>query len=83
MNKDLTIVLLLKDQANFTWRWFKYQNENSLPFKIIAADGGKDESVQKILFDKSKFPNLNYEYIRHPYDKDISTFFKKVLDGNL
>jgi len=78
MNKDLTIVLLLKDQVNFTWRWFKYQNETSLPFKVIVADGGKDESVERILKDKSLFSNVNYEYIRYPYDKDVSTFFKKV-----
>ena len=81
MNENLTIVLLLKDQANFTWRWFKYQNENSLPFKVLVADGGKDESVEQILKDKSKYPNVNYEYIRYPYDKDIATFFKKVLDA--
>ena len=81
MNENLTIVLLLKDQANFTWRWFKYQNENSLPFKVLVADGGKDESVEQILKDKSKYPNVNYEYTRYPYDKDIATFFKKVLDA--
>src|SRR3989344_6198697 len=81
INSDLTIVLLLKDQTNFTWRWFKYQNENHLPFKIIVADGGKDESVERILKDKSKYPNVNYEYIRYPHDKNIATFFKKVLDA--
>jgi len=81
MNKDLTIVLLLKDQTAFTWRWFKYQNENPLPFKVLIADGGKDESVERILKDKSRYPNINYEYIRYPYDKDIGVFFKKVLNA--
>jgi glycosyltransferase domain-containing protein len=81
MSEDLTIILLLKDQANFTWRWFKYQNDTFFPFKILVADGGKDESVEQILKDESKYPNLNYEYIRYPHDKDIATFFKKVSDA--
>lgn len=80
MDKDLTLILLLKDQAAFTWRWFKYQNEIFFPFKILVADGGKDKLVEKILKDKSRFPNINYEYIRYPYDKDVSIFFKKVSD---
>lgn len=79
MNNELTIVLLLKDRALFTWRWFEYYNKISLPFKILVADGGKDKSIEK-LANKSLFPNLDYEYIRYPFDADTILFFKKTCD---
>lgn len=78
-SKKLTIVLVLKDRAPFTWRWMKYYNKVGLPFKVLIADGGKDPSVEK-LKDKSLFNNIDYEYVRYPYDKDIPTFLKKLHD---
>src|SRR5579872_3815123 len=76
-SKDLTIVLVLKDRAPFTWRWMEYYNKVGLPFKVLIADGGKDPSVEK-LKDTSLFPNIDYEYIRYPYDKDIPAFLNKL-----
>ena len=76
-SKYLTIVLVLKDRAPFTWRWMNYYNKVELPYKVLIADGGKDMSVEK-LADKSLFPNIDYEYIRYPYDKDIPTFLNKL-----
>lgn len=78
-SKYLTIVLVLKDRASFTWRWMNYYNKVGLPYKVLIADGGKDKSVEK-LADKSFFPNIDYEYIRYPYDKDIPTFLAKLRD---
>lgn len=75
----LTILLILKDRASFTWRWMNYYNKVGLPYKVLIADGGKDISVEK-LADKSLFPNIDYEYIRYPYDKNIPTFLKKLCD---
>jgi glycosyltransferase domain-containing protein len=77
LSKDLTIVLVLKDRAPFTWRWMKYYNQVGLPYKVLIADGGKDQLVEK-LADTSLYPNLDYEYIRYPYDKDIPTFLNKL-----
>src|SRR5882724_9951954 len=76
-SQDLTIVLVLKDRPQFTWRWMKYYNQINLPFKVLIADGGKDTSVEK-LADRSLFPNLDYEYIRYPYDENIPTFLNKL-----
>lgn len=80
MNTDLTILLLLKDRTPFTWRWFEFYNQIGLPFKVLVADGGEDKSVEK-LRDKSLFPNINYEYVRFPFDKDYEAFFKKIVDA--
>lgn len=80
MNTDLTIILVLKDRAPFTWRWMNYYNQIGLPFKVLIADGSEDKSIEKLV-DKSLFLNVNYEYIRYPYDKDYVTYFKKVYDA--
>ena len=80
MNRDLTILLLLKDRTPFTWRWMNYYNQIGLPFKVLIADGGKDKSIEK-LADKSLFPNIDYEYIRYPYDENLGAFFKKIWEA--
>jgi glycosyltransferase domain-containing protein len=79
-NKDLTILLLLKDRVPFTWRALDYYNRTNLPFKKLLADGGKDKSTER-LSDKSLFPNLDYEYLRYPYDENIEMFFNKIKDS--
>lgn len=78
--KKLTLILLLKDRSEFTWRWMRYANETKLPFKVIIADGGKDTSIEK-LSDPSLYPNVDYEYIRYPYDENTLVFFKKMADS--
>lgn len=80
MKDDLTIILTLKDRSLFTYRWMRWMEEAKCPFKILIADGGKDKEVQKYLENKSNHPDLNYEYIRYPYDKDFHTFFYKIAD---
>lgn len=80
-DKELTVLLLLKDRSLFTWRWMSYANKYYYPFKVFIADGGRDKTVQEILSDKSNFPNVNYEYMRYPYDKDYSTYYAKVIDA--
>jgi len=83
MNTDdnLTVLLMLKDRVPFTWRWLNYANETRFPFKILIADGGKDRSVERILSGPSAFPNLNYEYVRYPYDATLSDYQAKVFDA--
>lgn len=80
MNKDITVLLILKDRAPFTWRWMDYYNQEKMPFKVVIADGGSDKSVEK-LANTNLYPDINYEYIRYPYDKDIPTFYRKILDA--
>jgi len=76
-DKDLTILLILKDRTSLTWRWMHYANQIKLPFKILIADGGRDKEVEKLV-DKSLFPNIDYEYIRYPYDQTLSMYYEKV-----
>ena len=80
VDKNLTFVLTLKDRAPFTFRWMTYSNKISFPFKILIADGGRDSTVEEKLSKKDNFPNLNYEYIRYPYDKTFSEYFAKLAD---
>ena len=78
---DLTIVLTLKDRAAFTLRWMSYANRVALPFKVLIADGGADESVPKMLSDRTRFPNVDYEYVRYPYDATYSVYYAKLADA--
>jgi len=77
---DLTIVLPLKDRAYFTYRWMKYAEENYADYKIIIADGGKDENVKKCLSSLNNYKKVNYKYIKYRYDSDYKTFFSKLAD---
>lgn len=80
VSNSLTVVLAIKDRAAFTYRWMHYANYIHFPFKILIADGGSDEMVPQILSGKINFPNLNYEYIRYPYDATYSQYYIKLVD---
>ncbi len=77
---DLTVVLTLKDRASFTYRWMRWMNDQEFPYKIFIADGGADKDVEKHLGSYQNYPNLDYEYIRYPYDSDVEVFVRKVAD---
>ena len=81
VNKDLTIVLVIKDRPQFTFRWMAYANSIHFPFKVLVADGGKDLSVTDKLLNSGDYPNLDYEYIRYPYDETYTEFYVKVADA--
>ena len=80
-DKELTILLTLKDRAAFTFRWMSFADQIGFPFKVLIADGGSDESVPKVLSDRASFPNVNYEYIRYPYDESYTHYYSKVADA--
>ena len=77
MSGSLTIVLLLKDRIEFTKRWMSYMDSNKCPYKIIIADGGRDQSIEQHLNNQDNYHNLNYEYIRYPYDEVLEDFYSK------
>jgi glycosyltransferase domain-containing protein len=78
--KDLTVVLTLKDRASFTYRWMRWMNEQKFPYKIIIADGGADKNIEMHLGDYQNYPDLDYEYIRYPYDSDADAYVRKIAD---
>jgi glycosyltransferase domain-containing protein len=80
-NKDLTILLTLWDRVPYTFRWMEYANSIKFPFKVLIADGGADESVPQILADQANFPNVDYKYIRYPYDQTLAHYHAKVVDA--
>lgn len=77
----LTVVLVLKDRVDFTYRWMEYANKVKMPFKIIIVDGGKDERIEEVLASGKYYLNLNYQYIRHPYDKTYLEYYTKLASA--
>jgi glycosyltransferase domain-containing protein len=56
----------------------KYANEIRLPFRVLIADGGADETVPRVLADRSAFPYVDYEYVRYPFDETYGEYYAKV-----
>lgn len=76
---DLTIVLTLKNRAEFTYRWMQYMNDVRCPYRILIADGGEENSdIEQHLRTHKHYPNLDYEYIRYPYDATIEDYLRKL-----
>ena len=80
MINKLTIVLTLKDRPEFTRRWMRFMNDVRCPYKILIADGGADKEIEGELNQPVNYPNLDYEYIRYPFDRDWEDFYKKQID---
>ena len=78
---QLTVLLPLKDRGEFTLRWMTYAERARFPFKVLIADGGSDASVQALLAERERFPNVDYEYIRYPEDTDYLRYYAKIEDA--
>ena len=74
----LTITLTLKGREPFTYRWMQYMNEMRCPYKILIADGGDDPVLEEHLRQPDSYPNLDYEYIRYPFDASLDDFYRKL-----
>lgn len=77
----LTVILVIRDRPQYTFRWMNYANQTQFPFKILIADGGKDVDVETHLKDHSNYPNINYEYLRYPYDASIKDYLCKMSNA--
>ena len=75
----LTIVLSIKDKPEFTERWMRFMNDQQCPYKILIADGGKNKRIEKQLSNSLSYKNLNFQYIRFPFDKKIEDYYLKLL----
>ena len=76
----LTIILPLKNNDEFTERWFLYANQNECPYEIIIADGGNEQGIGRILKDKSSLSKVSYKYIRYPLDENYAFYYNKIAD---
>lgn len=79
-NNNITIVLVLKDRVEYTLRFMAYMNLMKCPYKILVADGGKSIEIENILKKYNNFPNVEYEYVRYPYDRTLTEFHQKIFD---
>lgn len=75
---SFSILLVLKDRTSYTKRLMRKWNSEKFPFKILIADGGKSQEIQNLLSNKNNFENLNYEYIKHPFDATLEDFYAKM-----
>jgi len=80
-DRELTILLPLKDRSGFTFRWMAYANSIHFPFKVLVADGGADERIPAALSDRTTFPRVDYEYVRYPYDASYAEYHAKIHDA--
>lgn len=76
---QLTVILPLKGRPKFTLRIMKFFNQTNFPYRIIIADGGSNEEIEKKLKNKKNFPNVNYSYQRFPFDSSYTDYFKKMV----
>ena len=76
----LTIILPLKDKPEFTRRWMRFMDDQSCPYQILIADGGADHGIEAELRESGNYPNLNYEYIRYPFDSEFKYLLKKLCN---
>src|SRR5687768_4091458 len=77
--EQLTIFLALKDRVPFTRRWLEYARVN-LPFRVLIADGGSDDSVSRLLAE-SPLNELDVEYVRYPFDATYADYYTKLADA--
>jgi len=79
MHNLLTIILTLKGRHEFTLRWLRWANSQRCPFKILIADGSRDETAQTFLTAENT-KHLDVEYFKYKYDETLRDFFSKTKD---
>ncbi|MBL4861427.1 MAG: hypothetical protein JKY09_00205, partial [Crocinitomicaceae bacterium] len=57
-----------------------YANKCCFPYKIIIADGGLENEFVDVLTPEN-YPNLDFEYLRYPYDQTYTHYFSKLVDA--
>ena len=76
-----SVLLVLKNRSQHTHRLMNIWEQEKFPYKILIADGGNDKDLEQTLADKSNFPNVNYEYIKYPFDDSLKQFYAKMSDA--
>jgi len=80
-DKNLTILLTLKNRSMYTYRWMDYANKIQFPFKVFIADGGTDAQLTKVLSEKNNFRNINYKYKHYPNDSTNADYYSRLADS--
>ncbi len=77
---ELTLLLAVKDRVPFTRRWLAYAATVGLPYRILIADGGADDSAAELAAESSA-RGLALEYIRYPFDATYAEYYAKLADA--
>lgn len=80
MNNQLTLLMFLKDRAEFTGRLVYYLSQIRYPFKVIFADGSIGDENEE-LFKSLKCANFSYEYVRYPKDETLRDYYQKCASS--
>jgi glycosyltransferase domain-containing protein len=80
MNKKyLTIILQLRDNHDFTFRWLDYACATNCNFNIYIADGSSDDKVKKYLIENNLKTKLHIEYVKLGYDSSWKKYCEKIF----
>jgi len=77
----LTILLVIRDREDFTFRWLKYAYSLKLPFRLLIADGGSNDVVSKYVKDKNLKSRLDITYVRTEYDNTVKIYNRKISNA--
>ena len=78
----LTIVLPLRGRYFYTEFWLNYALKARFPYKIILADGSKEDATERLVEGGANlYGALNVEYLRFPFDASYPDYYAKVLDA--
>ena len=77
MKKDISIIIPIKDRAEFTFRSLCYLSSIKFPFKIFICDGSFNKSNNKKIVNKFK-KKIPVTYLSFPYDKNYLFFLNKL-----
>ncbi|OGR34983.1 MAG: hypothetical protein A2051_10215 [Desulfovibrionales bacterium GWA2_65_9] len=78
---DLTILLPIKGNVCFTWRFMAWAEAVRLPFALLIADGSEGDETRNMLSDPGRFPNMRYDYVRHAPDADLTRYYAKMAES--
>lgn len=80
MDKNITIVLVIKNLGIYTQRFVEYHllSQNS-PYKIVIADGGDDDNISSYLLNIQRERPDQLLYVKFKYDATLSDFHQKLF----
>tara|TARA_R110002020_G_scaffold78506_2_gene197405 strand:- start:275 stop:2434 length:2160 start_codon:yes stop_codon:yes gene_type:complete len=78
IDDSLTIILPLYGRQRYTKHFLGYLNYIRCPFRVLIADGGKEDL--SAIINKENYPNVNFTYVKYPFDEDIKSYMKKMRD---
>ena len=79
-HKKFTLIITLKDRAEFTKRLCYYLSSINYPFQVLFADGSLEKGNEDFLEGEAKKLNFQYRYFRYPKDESLPLFYKKCAD---